>query len=101
MARVWVSTALEWIYFYSARVPYGGTSTHVRGRNASATSFYDWITHLCRPINTAHCRYFRADGAGNECYGPDFGLVWLGVLAVSIEAGYSARKLQKLKINGS
>ena len=30
-----------------------------------------------------------------------FGLVWLGVLAVSIEAGYSARKLQKLKINGS
>jgi len=30
-----------------------------------------------------------------------FGLVWLGVLAVSIEAGYSARKLQKLKSNGS
>ena len=30
-----------------------------------------------------------------------FGLVWLGVLAVSIEAGYSARKLQKLKINWS
>jgi len=30
-----------------------------------------------------------------------FGLVWLGVLAVSIEAGYSARKLQKLKINRS
>lgn len=30
-----------------------------------------------------------------------FGLVWIGVLAVSIEAGYSARKLQKLKINGS
>lgn len=26
-----------------------------------------------------------------------FGLVWLGVLAVSIEAGYSARKLQKLR----
>ena len=30
-----------------------------------------------------------------------FGLVWLGVLAVSIEAGYTARKLQKLKTNGS
>ena len=30
-----------------------------------------------------------------------FGLVWLGVLAVSIEAGYSARKSQKRKINGS
>lgn len=30
-----------------------------------------------------------------------FGLVWLGVFAVSIEAGYSARKSQKLKINSS
>lgn len=30
-----------------------------------------------------------------------FGLVWLGVFAVSIETGYSARKSQKLKINSS
>lgn len=30
-----------------------------------------------------------------------FGLVWLGVLAVSVEAGYSARNLQKLRAKAS
>ena len=105
-AALWILThdgsgmgehALRLIYFYSARVPSRRHLSHVRGRNACATSFYDWITHLCRPVNTAHRRCFRADGAGNECYCPDIrvGVAWR-VSCVG-EAGYSARKLQKLR----
>ena len=65
---------------------YGGTSTHVRGRNTCATSFNDWITHLRRPLNTAHCRYFVLMEPVTSVTVLTFGLVWLGVLAVSIEA---------------